>query len=109
MPAGGARYAIEIDALLLLTPSVLLYLLALPFVWRRVARVPLRAVAAFSSLAFALTLVGLVVLMGPLYSSLSAVRPMLADQAFFWVFPFVPVLVAVALSARVLLQRETRR
>ena len=40
----GERYAVEADALVLLTPSVLLYLLALPVIWRRVARVPARTV-----------------------------------------------------------------
>ncbi|WP_309669207.1 hypothetical protein [Gemmatimonas sp.] len=40
----GERYAVEANALVLLTPSVLLYLLALPVIWRRVARVPARTV-----------------------------------------------------------------
>lgn len=97
---GGARYPVEVDAFVLLAPSVLLYLLTLPVIWRRIAHAPPRAVASFLSLAFALTLVGLVLLMGPLYSVLSAVHLTLADRALFWVFPFIPVLVAVAVSAR---------
>lgn len=107
---GGERYPVEVDAFVLLAPSVLLYLLTLPVIWRRIAHTPPRAVASFSSLAFALTLVGLALLallMGPLYSALSAVPPTLADRAFFWVFPFIPVLVAVAVSARAM--RNQRR
>ena len=101
VPGGGERYPVEADAFVLLAPSVLLYLLALPVIWRRIAHMPPRGVATFSSFALVLTLVGLVLLMGPLYSVLGAVHPTLADRAFFWVFPFVPVLVAVAVSARV--------
>lgn len=100
--AGQMRYPIESDALVLLAPSVLIYLLTLPFIWRRVSRAPVRSVVAFSSLAFALTVVGLLLLIGPLYHALSPRYPVLADRAFFLVFPFVPVLVAIAISARLL-------
>ncbi len=88
--------------MVLLAPSVLIYLLILPFIRRRVARAPVRSVAVFSALAFALTLAGLFVLTGPLYHALSPKYPTLADRLFFLVFPFAPVMLAVAVSARVL-------
>lgn len=106
----AARYAVEADLFVLLAPSVVIYLVALPFVWRRVQRASARAVAMFSSLTFVLMLAGLALLMGPLYRVISRGHPVLADQLFFWVFPFAPVVFAIMLSLRVLRQtpREER-
>ena len=97
-PSDAARLAAQGDVLVLLLPSVLLYLLALPFVWRRARHATPRAIASFSSLTFALTLAGLALMMGPLYRALEDRYPMLADQLFFFVFPFAPVVLAILLS-----------
>lgn len=102
VPEGAARYAVEADVLVVLTPSVVLYVLALPFVWRAASRASVKSVLTFSALAFALTLCGLALMMGPLYRGLSARNPTLADRAFFLVFPFAPVIITVLASRRVL-------
>lgn len=102
VPSGAARYPIEADLFLLLAPSVLIYLLALPVIWRFARRASVSAVATFSFLTFLATVAGLVLTLGPLYRALNVNSPLLADRLFFWVFPFAPVVLAMVLCARVL-------
>lgn len=100
----AARYALEADAMVLLLPTVVIYLISLPFVWRAAKRARARAVAGFSTLTFFLSIAGLLLAMGPLYRRIGQLNPTLADQLFFRVFPFLPVVIAIAVSHSILLR-----
>ena len=102
---GNYRYPVEADVAVMLAPTVVLYLLSLPFVWRALRGATARTLTLFSIGTFALTMVGLIIALGPLYQLVGRYDPNLADRAFFLVFPFAPILVALCVAVLVTRRR----
>ncbi len=94
----GPRYLVEADVFLMLAPSVCIYLLATPLLWRVTRTFRNGEVALFSFLAFLFTIVGLLLAFGPLSKAIRRFDPVLADRLFFLVMPFAPIFVALSLS-----------
>ena len=92
------RYLIEADVFLMLAPSVCIYLLVTPLLWRMTRALSDGMVALFSFLAFLFTVGGLLLALGPVYKAIRRIDPNLADRLIFLVLPFVPIFLALALS-----------
>ncbi|MCC6246053.1 MAG: hypothetical protein IT353_24680 [Gemmatimonadaceae bacterium] len=101
---GNHPYPVEVDVALMLAPTVVLYLLSLPFVWRALRGATARTLTLFSIGTFALAMVGLIIAFGPLHQLAWRYDPDLADRAFY-VLPFAPIVVALCVAVLVTRRR----
>ena len=85
---------------LLLGPALIVYLLALPFLYRGLRPLSTRRVALFSTLAAVLWLVftvaAFVLISGPAWHE----SPYLSDLLFFWFLPVGPAILAIWVGYR---------